>query len=161
MGGVTTTTLWIIAFLMGCVTGLRTMMGITMICWGAHLGWLRLEGTKLGFLANPISLVVFSLLAIGELIGDKLPIPPRIEIGPLLARVLFGGICGAVLAKAAGHPWPMPALFGIAGALAGAYGGYWLRRAITTQFHIKDLLVALTEDAVAILAGLFVVSRPF
>jgi uncharacterized membrane protein len=161
MGRMTTSTLWLLCFLIGCVTGLRTMMGITMICWGAHLGWLHVTGTKLGFLANPISLVVFSLLAIGELVADKLPVPPRIETGPLLARVLFGGICGMVLALAAGHPWPMPALVGIAGALAGAFAGYWLRRAITTQVHIKDLLIAPVEDAVAILVGLFVVSRPF
>ena len=57
------------AFLIGCVCGLRSMTAPAVVAWGAHLGWLHLDGSWLAFLANKISLVVFSLLAIGELIA--------------------------------------------------------------------------------------------
>jgi uncharacterized membrane protein len=43
-------------------------------------------------------------------------------------------------------------------AVVGAYAGYWLRRGITSR-GVKDLPVALLEDATAILLALFAVSR--
>ena len=86
------------AFLIGCVCGLRSMTAPAVVAWGAHLGWLHLDGSLLAFLGNKISLVVFSLFAIGELIADKLPfIPGRTQAGPLGVRILFGAICGAAL----------------------------------------------------------------
>jgi hypothetical protein len=91
------------AFLIGCVCGLRSMTAPAVVAWGAHLGWLHLDGSWLAFLANKISLVVFSLLAIGELIADKLPfIPGRTQPGPLGARIVFGAICGAALCLSGG-----------------------------------------------------------
>src|SRR2546430_13556787 len=39
---------------------------------------------------------ILSLLAIGELIADKMPkTPSRTSLVPLLARILMGGLCGA------------------------------------------------------------------
>ena len=40
----------------------------------------------------------------------------------------------------------------------GAYAGYWPRRGITSR-GVKDLPIALLEDATAILLALFAVSR--
>ena len=98
--------LLLFAFLIGCVCGLRSMTAPAVVAWGAHLGWLHLEGSLLAFFANKISLVVFSLLAVGELIADKLPfIPGRTQPGPLGVRILFGAMCGAALCiSGAGSP---------------------------------------------------------
>ena len=86
------------AFLLGCICGLRSMTAPAVVAWGAHLGWLHLEGSLLAFFANKISLVIFSLFALGELIADKLPfIPPRTQAGPLGVRILFGAMCGAAV----------------------------------------------------------------
>jgi uncharacterized membrane protein len=86
------------AFLLGCICGLRSMTAPAVVAWGAHLGWLHLEGSLLAFLANKISLVIFSLFALGELIADKLPfIPPRTQARPVGVRILFGAMCGAAL----------------------------------------------------------------
>src|ERR1700750_343344 len=86
------------AFLIGVVCGLRSMTAPAVVAWGAHLGWLHLDGSLLAFLGNKISLVVFFLFAVGELIADKLPfIPPRTQAGPLGVRILFGAMCGAAL----------------------------------------------------------------
>ena len=51
------------------------------------MGWLHLDGSWLAFLANKVSLVVFSLLAIGELIADKLPVIPATSIAELKERL--------------------------------------------------------------------------
>jgi uncharacterized membrane protein len=45
------------AFLLGCVCGLRSMTAPALVAWGAHLGWLHLDGSLLAFFANKISLV--------------------------------------------------------------------------------------------------------
>jgi uncharacterized membrane protein len=162
----TPTMLFVLCCLLGGVSGLRTMTGIAMVTIAAHLHWLHLGGTALGFLARPVSMYIFVALAIGELISDKLPVPSRTQPGPLAARAVFGGFSASALAVAAGANWIVPALLGAISAVAGAYAGYWLRRTITAKRPdtgegkgIPDLPVALLEDAVAIGLAWFVVSR--
>lgn len=152
--------LLLLCVLIGGVSGLRSMMGVAMVCWGAHLGWLSLGATRLAFLASPVSLIVFSLLAVGELVADKLPlIPQRIQAGPLTVRILFGALAASALAMAAGASVVLPAVVGGVAALAGTFLGFTVRRWIVNRGKVKDLLVAPVEDLVAILVGLFAVSR--
>ncbi|MGI8770580.1 MAG: DUF4126 family protein [Acidobacteriaceae bacterium] len=154
------TILLLLCVLIGGVSGLRSMMGIALVCWGAHLGWLSLGATRLGFLASPISLIVFSLLAVGELVADKLPaVPPRVQAGPLVVRIVFGACAASALAMAAGASFLLPAVVGGVAALCGTFIGYSLRKLIVNRGKVKDLLVAPVEDVVAILLGLFAVSR--
>ena len=146
------------AFLMGCVCGLRSMTAPAVVAWGAHLGWLHLQGSLLAFFAYKISLVIFSLFAIGELIADKLPfIPARTEIGPLAVRVIFGAMCGAALCISAAVSPLLGALLGAVGGVAGAFAGYHYRRRLAAI--APDLVLALLEDLVAVGGGLFLVSR--
>jgi uncharacterized membrane protein len=149
----TSTILYLLCILIGGVTGLRSLTGIAVVTIAAqrgwpHLGWLHFAGTGLSFLATPAAMYIFVLLAICELIADKLPvIPPRIQLGPLVVRVLLGALCGSALAVAAGMQWVIPATIGGACAL------------LITSRGVKDLPIALIEDAIAILLALFAVSR--
>jgi uncharacterized membrane protein len=146
------------AFLIGCICGLRSMTAPAVVAWGAHLGWLHLQGSLLGFFANKISLVIFSVFALGELIADKLPfIPARTQIGPLAVRVIFGAICGAALCRSAAVSPLLGTLLGAVGGLAGAFAGYTYRRRLAPM--VPDLVLALLEDLVAVGGGLFLVSR--
>jgi uncharacterized membrane protein len=152
-------TVLLAAFLLGCVCGLRSMTGPALVCWGGRLGWLHLDGTKLSFLHNPVSLIVFSLLALGELVADKLPfIPSRIEPGPLGVRFLFGAMCGAALCLSANVGWIAGAMVGGVGGIVGGLAGYHLRRWLTKGRGLPDPPIALLEDAAAIGGGLFLVS---
>ena len=146
------------AFLIGCVCGLRSMTAPAVVAWGTHLGWLHLDGSWLAFLGNKISLVVFSLFAVGELIADKLPfIPGRTQPGPLGVRVLFGATCGAALSiSGAGSPL-FGAILGAVGAVSGAFAGYNYRRWLGQK--LPDLLLALFEDLVAVGGGFLIVSH--
>jgi uncharacterized membrane protein len=76
---------------------------------------------------------------------------------PLLARFLTGGLCGASLCAAAGQSLVVGALLGGIWAMVGAFLGYGIRRRL--DLHIKDLVVALCEDAIAIGSALFLLSR--
>ncbi|MGB7191020.1 MAG: DUF4126 domain-containing protein, partial [Acidobacteriaceae bacterium] len=67
----------LLVFLIGVVCGLRSMTGPALVCWGAHLGWLSLAGSRMGFLSHSVWLIVFSAFAVAELVADKLPKIPR------------------------------------------------------------------------------------
>jgi uncharacterized membrane protein len=135
------------------------MTAPALVAWGAHLGWLHLQDSLLAFFARKISLVVFSLFAIGELIADKLPfIPARTQAGPLAVRVIFGSLCGAALCFSAATASPLVgALLGAVGGITGAFAGYTYRRRLAPM--VPDLVLALLEDLVAVGGGLFLVSR--
>ena len=147
-------------FLLGCVTGLRSLTAPAVVCWGAHLGWIHLAGTRLAFLGHPATSIVITLLAIGELVADKLPrTPARTSPLGLIARIVLGGLCGVALATSFGGSLLPATLAGIIGALAGTFAGYNVRRALVTRAHLPDLAIAAAEDLVAIAGGLLIVSR--
>jgi len=95
-----------------------------------------------------------TVLAIGELIADKLPTTPsRKALGPFIGRVLSGALCGATFGASA-QALPFGIVLGLAGALAGTLGGAEARARIAIIFR-RDLFAALLEDAVAVAMGCF------
>ena len=109
-------------------------------------------------MGSTTAVAIFSVLAIGELIADKLPmIPKRTAPVPLIARIITGGLCGACFCAAAGKSLLAGTLFGGMGGIVGAFLGYGIRRRLDLQ--IKDLVVAVCEDLVALGLALFFVSR--
>jgi hypothetical protein len=93
----------LLSFLIGCVDGLRSLTGPAVVCWVAHFGWLHFAGTKLAFVDRPVTLIVFTVLAIVELVLDKLPsTPARTAPVGLIARIVLGGACGLAIATSAG-----------------------------------------------------------
>jgi uncharacterized membrane protein len=146
------------AFLLGCICGLRSMTAPALVAWAAHLGWLHLQGSRLAFFAHPVSLVIFSLFAIGELIADKLPfIPARIQAGPLGVRILFAALCAAAVCVSGGASLLLGAILGALGAVLGAFAVHTYRRSLSSK--VPDLLLALLEDLVAVGGGFLLLSR--
>jgi uncharacterized membrane protein len=147
-------------FFLGCVAGLRSLTAPAVVCWAAHFGWLHFAGTKLAFLAHPATLSISTLLALLELITDKLPKTPARTAPPgLVARIFFGGLCGVALATSAGGSQIASAIVGVTGALVGTFGGYHIRHTLVTRAHLPDFPVALAEDFIAIAGGLLIVSH--
>jgi uncharacterized membrane protein len=149
---------FVLALGIGIVAGLRSLTAPAVVTWGAHLNWLNLHGSRLAFIGSTTAVAIFSLLAIGELIADKLPmIPKHAAPAPLMARVVTGGLCGACLCAAMGKSLLAGTLLGGIGGILGAFLGYGIRRRL--DLHIKDLVVAICEDVVAVGLALFLVSR--
>ena len=148
---------WLIAIpLLGLVTGLRTMTPMAVLCWFAYAGNLPVSGTWAFWTARPVTGGVFTLLALGELVGDKLPrTPNRTAIGPLCARLVFGGLIGAIVAPGLNGAGLEAVILGTLGALAGTFGGFLIRREIVARLACRDWPVALVEDACAILCAVF------
>src|SRR2546430_10014744 len=148
-----------LAFGVGVAAGLRSLSPPAVVAWAAHLGWLNLSDSPLRFMASTIAVVIFSLLAVFELIGDLRPsTPKRTAPVPLIARILMGGLCGAcVYWVGSNQGWMLGAILGAIGGVIGAFGGYEIRKKVVVALNIKDVFVALLEDLVTIgLACLFV-----
>ena len=146
----------ILSLLIGIVAGLRAMMAPAAISWAAACGLLALEGSWLAFLGWRFTPWIFSLLAIAELVTDKLPSTASRKVPPqFAARLISGGLSGAAIGIAAGS-WPIGLALGVVGALIGTLGGAAARAKLATAFG-RDLPAALTEDAVAIALSAVVV----
>jgi uncharacterized membrane protein len=152
--------IFLLAFGIGLIAGLRSMTGPALVCWAAHLGWLNLQNSRLAFMGSTGATYSFSTLAVGELIADKLPfIPNRTSPGALFARLVLGGLSGATLCAAASHSATAGATLGGAGGVVGALAGYQARTGLVKKSQMPDFVVALLEDLVAVGVGLFFVSR--
>jgi uncharacterized membrane protein len=148
----------LLALLIGIVAGLRSLTAPALVSWAAHIGWMNLQGTPLAFMGSTAAVGIFTLLAILELIGDVLPkTPARTTPVPLIARIVMGGLCGACI-YAAGAATPLVgAIVGIIGAVIGTYGGYHIRRSLVNGLKVKDIMIAIPEDIIAIALAYFVV----
>lgn len=146
---------WLIAIpLLGMATGLRSMTPIAILCCFAYRGDLSVEGTWGGWSGRLVSVAIFAVLAVGELIVDKLPrTPNRTAPGPLAVRLLAGGLVGALAATGLDGSAPEGILLGVIGVLLGAFGGYQLRRELVHRAGWKDWHVAVVEDFISVVGS--------
>ena len=148
------------AFGIGFVAGLRALTPPAVVAWAAYFGWLNLSNSPLSFMGSIITAVIFSLLAVFELIGDVRPTTPkRTAPMPLIARILMGGLCGACVCAASNQSLVIGAILGAVGGIIGAFAGYEIRRKLVAALNIKDIFIALLEDLVTIGLAYFLVSR--
>jgi uncharacterized membrane protein len=144
--------------LIGVVSGLRSLTAPAVVSWAAYLGWIDLSQAPLSFLGYAATPWIVSLLAVGELIADKLPTTPsrKAPVG-FAARIVLGTFSGYALSLGIGQPGLVGAVLGCAGAVAGTLAGYEARTRATRALNVPGVVVALLEDAIAVGVGLFVV----
>lgn len=147
----------LLALLIGVVAGLRALTPPAAVAWGGFLGWINLDGTWAQWVAHPITVAVFTVLLIGELITDQLPKTPSRKVpSQFAARLISGGFAGAVIGTAWGYTVGGLGA-GVVGAVLGTLGGAAARGGLATRAG-KDLPAALTEDVVAVAGGFVVVA---
>lgn len=144
----------------GFVAGLRTMTAPVVVAWAAHLGWIHLSGTPLAFMGSVWAVGFFTLGALAEYVFDQLPsTPPRTGARGLISRTVTSLLSGACLAIAGGlSPW-LGAVIAVAGAMAGAFGGYYARTGLVRALRVPDIVIAIPEDLIAVGLGLLIVTR--
>jgi uncharacterized membrane protein len=148
---------WLLAIpLLGLTTGLRTFTPMAVICWFAYTGDLPVDGTWAAWTGHLWVAIAVTLLALAELVGDKLPrTPNRTAPGPLLARLVMGGLGGAICATGMNGPGLEGVLLGVLGALLGAFAGFMIRRDLVEKLGCADWIVAVAEDLFTILCAMF------
>ena len=137
------------AFVLGVVCGLRVMVGLAAASWAANRQQIPLEGTWLAFLGYRFTPYITSLLAIGEVINDKLPKTPSRLVPPQFgARVVMGALTGSAIGLSQEH-LIIGTLSGIIGSVVGTLAGS-KARALAAKLFGRDLPAALLEDFIAV-----------
>ena len=148
------------AFLIGFFGGLRALTAPAATAWAVYLGWLKLE-RPLSVIGSLSAVAIFSLIALVELIADKLPqTPSRTAPLGLIARIVMGALTGVCIAVAGGQGVFLGAVLGAVGGVVGCFLGYRARTGLVKSLGTRDINVALIEDLVAVAGSVWVVS-PF
>lgn len=144
---------WLFAIpMLGFVTGLRSMTPMAVLCWFAFSRQFdEVQGTWAQWTSKLSVTIIFTLLAVAELVADKLPkTPNRTSPGPLIVRLFLGGLIGAIAAIGVDGSSFEGGVLGVLAALAGTFLAYHLRKEIVERLHYEDWQIALGEDALAI-----------
>ena len=146
--------IYVLALLIGGVAGLRAFTPVAAISWAAWLGWIDLGATPLAFLGNIVAVIILSLIAVGELVGDQLPATPSRKVPMQFgARIVMGAVAGAPLMPAS---WIIGAVLGAVGAVVGTLAGAEARTRLAASFD-RDLPGGLLEDGLAVIAAFLIV----
>ena len=110
--------------------------------------------TRFATMQSPGTARLLTVLAAGEMIGDKLPgVPARICPTALIGRGLSGALVGATLfARQHDSPWRGAAV-GVLSAMAGAYATYYLRKTLADHTLLPDPVWGGLEDLLVVKAG--------
>lgn len=152
---------YLTAFQIGVIAGMRTLMAPALV--SHKLSNAKpdfLSDSVLQFMTSPKTATTLSVLAAGELIGDKLPsAPDRTGWPQISGRLASGALSGAALTQADGQSLAYGGLAGALGAAVGSYAFFQLRHWLTHEKDLPDPLVAVAEDALAFGAGLLILHK--
>ena len=147
------------AFVLGVACGLRAIVGLAAVSWAANRQQLPLQGTWLSFLGFRFTPYITSLLALVEIINDKLPNTPSRKVPPqFITRIVMGGFSGAALG-ASHESLVLGLLAGAVGAVVGTLGGAEFRSRLVKAIGGNDLPIALLEDVIAVVGAYLIVSH--
>jgi uncharacterized membrane protein len=142
----------------GCLAGLRPFTAAAILSWAIHLSALPLSETTLGIFGSWWLSITLTVLAIAELVRDKLASTrcrrSRLQFA---LRLVVGLFCGAALSMPNSLPWWSMAA-GAIGATIGTFAGSALRRTLSRALD-GDMPIAFLEDAVAVFGGLAILSQ--
>ncbi|MGI9124608.1 MAG: DUF4126 family protein [Mycobacterium sp.] len=146
----------LLALLIGVVAGLRAFTAPAVVAWAAFLHWINLDGTWASWMGHSATVAILTVIAVAELISDKMPtLPSRKSAPQFLVRLATGAFAGAVLGTAWGYRWGSLGA-GMIGAVIGTIGGYEARTRLVAANGGRDRPVALGEDVFAAVAGIAV-----
>jgi uncharacterized membrane protein len=146
------------AFLVGLVAGLRSMLAPAVVSWAARLNLLNVGETYVALMSYRVTALVFTILAAGELIAEKLPkTPSRKQPPSFVIRILSGSLVGATVG-AAGGKLLIGLCLGAIGAVVGTLGGAAARAKLASAFG-RDWPAAILEDIAALAIAIIPILR--
>jgi uncharacterized membrane protein len=151
----TPTNVYVRSAALGFVGGLRSITPF------AVLSLLRRGNDNSGspsdplqYLSTPVARIITSVLAVGELVGDKLPFTPsRLSPGSLAGRVVIGALVGWAICRQSNQSPIIGAILGAVGAASGSAAGYYARTWLAKVTKLPDPVLGVVEDLLAVGAG--------
>jgi uncharacterized membrane protein len=119
----------------------------------------ELDKSPLKFMQSPQVSNVLKVLALAELVGDKLPnAGNRIVPVSVIFRCSAGALAGASMYKASGNNAFKGALLGAAAAFGSTFASFYFRKDLVQKTHIYDPVLGVVEDTL-VLGGAVYLSR--
>lgn len=148
----TTATFLLLVLCLGALCGLRTFTPLAVFTIAVHHHHHHaLSGTPFAFLTTMVAHIIIVLLALGELVVDKLPnTPSRLRPPGLIGRASLGAITATAFAFVHQQSIVLPIILGIVGAILGSFLGHRFRSSLVRALKCPDLPIALLEDAICI-----------
>jgi uncharacterized membrane protein len=142
------------AAVLGAISGMRSMAAPAIVSRFAHTGLLPLQDSQIKFLTHRNSAKTMAVMAIGEMVADKLPfIPNRTSVFPLVTRAVSGALSATAFTKARRRSVALGALIGSLAAVGASYGAFKVRKTVGAKLHLPDTIVAVAEDAIVAACG--------
>jgi uncharacterized membrane protein len=140
----------------GMLAGVRSMSAPALIShYLANRFTYRLSKSPLWFIKSPAVSRGLKLMAVTEMLGDKLPVmPDRISPSALTGRGISGGLVGATIYKTNGGTLLTGAVIGCAAAIAATYASFYLRKYIKNNTSLSNPALGIIEDVIALSAGI-------
>ncbi|MDJ1485474.1 DUF4126 family protein [Cytophagaceae bacterium YF14B1] len=111
------------------------------------------------FLGNQSVSQVMQLMAIPELIMDKVPtVGDRITPMGVACRMVSGTLCGALLFRSRNQDVVKGMLIGGLAALLSTYALFYTRKKLAEKTQIPDALLGTAEDAIVVAGGKWLVN---
>lgn len=147
------------AAVMGVAAGMRSMASPAIVSQLAKSGLMPAEESAVSFFHRPATAKTMAVLAIGEMIADKLPfMPKRTDAPALVTRAISGAVSGAAICSSKKRSVIAGALLGALAAVGASYGAYKLRKWAGERFDVPDPVIAIAEDALVAGCGMLVLS---
>lgn len=151
------------ALTMGAIAGMRSLTAPALLSLAESRQKMPahdpIEQSFVEKLASPRVTTALGVMALGEMVVDKLPMTPsRTQLPSVVFRTLSGAVVGSVLFDAEEQNPLAGAAVGAVGALAATFGLYHLRKATGEKLKVADPLLGMAEDALAIGSGLGVLA---
>lgn len=138
----------------GVLAGMRTFSAPALLSHQLRQQPVDAPKGRAHALASKRTSRVLTALAVSEMAADKTPwIPSRISPPALVGRALAGALAGSAVAAPHRRLTVGRALLGAAAAVASSFAFYRLRRLVTRQWGIPNVVAGLMEDAVAVALG--------
>ncbi len=134
----------------GWVAGMRSMGALALVSTYLSNSYIcRLLPEPARSLCKGRTADAFRMMALGEMVADKMPfVPNRTELPSLVGRTVSGALAGAALSAAQRERREFGALIGGLVAALSTFVMFHVRTGIARETGLPDLPVALAEDAV-------------
>lgn len=118
-----------------------------------------LAGTEFDFMTSDTTAGLMSMVAVGEMVFDKMPFaPPRISPPALAGRMASGALVGAALSTERGEDVTRGAIRGALITGVATFVMYFTRMVLGKSFSM--VLSGILEDAVVLAYGWSLIERP-
>jgi uncharacterized membrane protein len=143
---------------LGAVAGMRSSFAPALLSHYLHKHpSVALKKSGFKYVQSAPANILTKVMALGEVIGDKLPkTPNRTDYPQVLGRIASGGFVGATIAKANKKNAIMGALMGATSALISTFSFFYLRKYTSSLPNVSNVTSGAAEDILALTIGLAV-----